>query len=299
MARPPRDEPFDDTVLGRGEPRVVSGDVTTDLVRNARLERTSAGLKLFTSAVVEDVRGGPNNLLWNALSAAGIPRYGELHPVLGIPVNRLSVQLVEDSAINAIVEIGYGVDAADSDLFNQDPDDPDAPPRLEVSSTLQMATTETEFDAQGNKIPIIVTYRAAVTPENPDPPIQEQAGSVEYMIPMNIVRFYRRERHNPRDNPRAPSRNYIGHVNSVDVFGDPPYRWLCTRYDGVTVDRGATWNVTYEFQDDIDTWDATVVFVDDKTGRRPKDATIGNGIRPGVRVLRRANFFDMRLTLAP
>lgn len=298
MAKAPRDEPFSDSVLDRGQPRVVTGDVTTDLVRNARLERTSAGLKLFTSATVEDVRGGPKNLLWNAMNAAGIPRFGELHDPLLIPVNRLSVQLVEDSAVSALVEIGYGVDAADSSLFDQDPDDPDAPPRLEVSSTLQPARTEFEFDlATGNKKPIVITF-LRLNPDTQEPETLIQTGSVEFMVVMNIVRFYRRERHNPRDNPRAPSRNYLGHVNSVDVFGDAARTWLCTRYDGVTVDRGATYNVTYEFQDDIDTWDATVTFIDDKTGRRHKDATIANGgIRTGVRVLRQANFFDMRLTL--
>lgn len=299
MAKAPRDEPFDDTAIGRGQPRVVTGDVTTDLVRNARLERSAAGLKMFTHATVEDVRGGPDNRLWNAMNAAGIPRYGEMHPVLGIPINHLSVQFVEDSAKNVHVEIDYGVDAVDSNLFDQDPDDPDAPPRLEVSSTLQPARTEFEFDPEtGNKKPIIVKFTPLATPDNPGPhEEQTQAGSVEFMVAMNVIRFYRRERHNPRDNPRAPSRNYLGHLNSVGVFGDNPRTWLCTRYDGVTIDRAATYNVTYEFQDDIDTWDAQVSFVDDKTGRRHKDATLGNGIRTGVRVLRQANFFDMRLTL--
>ena len=292
MAKAPREEPFGGDIRDRRVPSIPAGEVTPDLVRNARLERTSAGIKLFTSAVVENVRGGPTNLLWNAMNAAGIPRYGEMHGRLGIPVNRLGVQLVEDSAVNARVEIDYGVDAVDAGLFDQNPDDPNAPPRLEVSSTLQSARTEFEYDSEtGNPKPIVITFNRP-NPDTQASDILVQPASVEYMLPMSIVRFYRRE----RDDPIFKSRGFVGHVNSTDVFGDGPRMWLITRLDGVTVDRGATWNVTYEFQRHSLNWDADVYY-EDKNGRRHKDATVANGgIRLDVRALRQANFFDLRLT---
>ena len=303
MARPRDDitsgdsnESFRGNILDRRLPSVPAGDVTKDLtdLGTARLERTTSGLRLFTSAVVEDVRGGGESLLWNAMNAAGIPRFGELHRFLGLPVNRLDAQLVEGHTKDVLVNIEYGVDTDVSDLFDQNPDDPGAPPRLEVSSTMQPARTEFELLPNGSKKPIVLVF------DRPDPiPATTstrltQTGSVEFMVPMSVVRFYRRE----RANPLSRARGFIGHVNFEDVFGDPPRWWLITRLDGVTVDRGASWNVTYEFQQNRSTWDPDVAFIDDTTGRRHKDATVKNGgIRENVPVLPSIEFERLRLFL--
>ncbi len=293
------DERFQGNIVDRRLPTVPAGDVTKDLtdVGTARLERTTSGLRLFTSAIVEDVRGGADNLLWNAMNAAGVPRFGELHRFLGLPVNRLDAQLLEDSSKNVLVNIEYGVDADVSDLFDQDPDDPDASPRLEVSSTMQAARTELELKPDGSRPPIVLTFTRPIPPTVPPGPTTEvltQTGSVEFQVPMSIVRFYRRE----RAHPLSRSRGFIGHVNLTGVFGDPARWWLITRMDGVTVDRGATWNVTYEFQQNRSTWDPDVVFIDDTTGRRHKDATVGNGgIRENVPVLPEVEFEELRLFL--
>ena len=302
MARPRDDitsgdsnESFRGNILDRRLPSVPAGDVTKDLtdLGTARLERTTSGLRLFTSAVVEDVRGGGESLLWNAMNAAGIPRFGELHRFLNLPVNRLEAQLLEGHTKDVLVNIEYGVDTDVSDLFDQNPDDPNAPPRLEVSSTMQPARTEFELVPGAAPKPIVVTFNRPVPGEADD--VLTQTGSVEFMVPMSIVRFYRRE----RADPLSRARGFIGHVNKSGVFGDPtPHWWLITRLDGVTVDRGATWNVTYEFQQNRSTWDPDIAFIDDTTGRRHKDATVENGgIRESVPVLPEVEFERLRLFL--
>ena len=289
-----QDEPFSGSILDRDNSRVAAEVVTPNLVEFERLERTSAGLKLFGRVAVEGVPGSVDRILFNAMLASGIPRFGELHRILGIPVNRLNVRMAPDNTKDAFVDIEWGVDTADEDLFDQDPDDPNAPPRLEVTSTLVPARTELEFAPDGTLTkPIVVTFRPPPTTENPDPEEQKQSVTVDYMAPVSVVRFYRRE----RDDPLLKARRFMGRVNSNDdVFGDPARRWLITRLGGPTNDRGETYNVTYEFQRSVEaTWDAVARF-EDSQGRRHKDATVGNGIRTGVKVQPEIDFNLLELT---
>lgn len=290
------DQPFTGTIVDRNERRVPADEVTNNLVEFERLERTSRGLKLFGRALVEGLSGGVDSILFNAMTAAGVPRFGEMH-ALGIPVSRLSVRMAPDSSKNAFVDIEYGIEGDAEDLFDQDPGNENAVPRLEVSSTLVSVRTELEINSNGDLVPIIVKFTPPSASGEPANPEQEQSASVDLMIATSVVRFYRRE----RNNPQARAKLYIGHVNSDEVFGDPAHTWLISRYDGVTVDRGHSYNVTYEFQRSIavlsdDSWKATVTFKDEH-GRTHKDATVGNGVRRDVRVYRTANFESLNLFL--
>jgi hypothetical protein len=89
--------------------------------------------------------------------------------------------------------------------------------------------------------------------------------------------------------PAFKSRNFVGRTNSGTWGGDPPGSWLCTRIEGVSDDGGQTFNVTYEFQYNIDTWLATVVFIDPDTGRPPENLIEGEGLKQ-VQVYPRVDF---------
>ncbi len=162
------DQPFTGTVVDRNERRLPADLVTTNLVEFERLERSSAGLKLFGRAAVEGVSGGVDRILFNAMTAAGVPQFGEMH-ALGIPVSRLTARMAPDSIKNAFVDLEWSLEADAEDLFDQDPNNPNAVPRLEVTSTLVSVRTELELDANNNLVPILVKFTPPATDENPGP----------------------------------------------------------------------------------------------------------------------------------
>lgn len=270
-----------------GRPRPGStGTLVADLPNDERIELTRTGPRITRTFLVKDLRGDVDHRLYNALFVSGVPQMGEIHKAIaGAFVGRVSAEHLPASPTQARVHVEWGffADEEDDPFFNG-PDD-NAVPLLEVSSVLVPKTTN--FDVDG--VPILLEYTRDVPApgeEGPSgPELPPQVTAVEYLAPEELVIFRRRE----VNDPRSRSRLFKGHVNSVGVFGDGARTWLCTQLDGFTDDRGASWNVTYAFQHNINAWRARVIYRDPATGEGVPDPIEGVGVK-WVELYPEANF---------
>lgn len=125
--------------------------------------------------------------------------------------------------------------------------------------------------------------------------IVEQPGSVSMQLPFHTVTYTRTESSSPGDKSKA----YTGRINSDSVFGDPPHMWLCMKIGGSSRDNGKTYDVTYEFQRNPESWDPDAVFIDGETGQPvfgTKDDLIAEGaLIENLQVLRSAKFKALQI----
>jgi len=213
----------------------------------------------------EDVR------LIDALLALDVPQRGDYHPVFtDLPVDNVRATPVADSSDMANVRIRYAYPTGAAGFINF-PDET-APPQIEIVSAVVPMTTEFCYVGRGNNTQQNQIVLLHVTEEDETSVPRYQVGEVEIQVPVAIVRYRRRERKNPQDK----ARDYVGTVNSKGVFGDVAHMWLCTRLGGPSDDGGQSYNVTYEFQRNVDSWDKVVVFRDPDTGYPMQIPTSGD-----------------------
>lgn len=284
--------------LPRGTPVgviAVPDDVKVDIDEGPSVTIDQDGPHATRVARVFGLRGTPSARLWYATQAPGVPQYGDHHPWIEfLPVSRVHAVLASEGTTDiATVTIDYGFSpggVGSPTYFDNEPSDT-ALPQLEVLTTVQLA--QTQFDV--NRVQIVVS-RIIEDPDTQTSTVIEQAGSVDYQLPMETVRYMRRE----VQNPQGKARLYVGTINGTGVFNDGPHYWMCTRLDGVSDDGGATFNVTYEFQRNPDSWDPWIIFTDPETGKpvvlTPEEATSGETVKQVV-VYRQMDFWALNLTL--
>lgn len=277
---------------------------------------------------VKDIGGPVEMALANATQVVGIPLYGEMHPILRVPVSNVRADPVEGSPEQAYVTVEYGLQVeGGGGWFDNEPSETD-PAQIELVSTVQGTTTNMHL-AGPKKGQQILVYQDEEVPEGEEgPPFRRpQGGEVAVELPMNMVIFRRRESVSPGidiQGGRRRSMMYVGHTNGVGTgnpngtfLGDVPGVWLCTKMDGPSDDNGVTWNVTYEFQRregrtlhattkpsvafpngqpwelEVPGWDALAVYRDPDTGE-----AIEVTERHEVEVVQfapRVNFHELRL----
>lgn len=287
-----------------GQPRAVDTGIIAvpegiivDIDDGASFTIDQNGPHAVRTAYVWGLRGSPAARLYYATMAPGMPRYGEYHPVVPfLPVSRVQADLIKGTTDQATVTINYDFATGGSQYFMNEPGDTIATlPQLEILTTVQPARTQFEIDpATGIKKQIVVSY-IDIDHETGTETLVEQGGSVEYMLPMETVRYMRRE---ARD-PQHKAREYIGTINVYNVFGDSPHMWMCTRLGGPSDDGGATFNVTYEFQRHPDSWDPVVVPTDPETGQPRVLSDVDAALIRPHRIYDLADFWTLNLTLPP
>ncbi len=239
----------------------VLGDLSVEISRrgvNARQEYRVHGLDGTTS--VES--------LLQAIRAPGIPHLNRFSLELGSFVSSIRATYLSNSNTQAKVVVNWGPEDDTGGGFNNDPDDNNVLPLIQIDVTLQHVTTM--FDVTG-KLIVIVDY---VEDDVTQPP---QTGEVEIVIPMFAVLATRLERGSPG---LVKSPLYSGTINADSVFGDPKHFWLAA-VAGRSIDGGLTYHTTYTFQRNVETWNAVTVYRDPKTGRPGTDVTKPDDMEPG------------------
>lgn len=174
----------------------------------------------------------------------------------------------------------------------------DAPPQDDIPQEsyerdFSVVSTETNFDALGNVIR--VTYTAPPVPPSAQGVADTQTATIADDEVIETLRWRRRE-----SKSRDDSSVYINHIN-VNAFtlkgvDQPAHSWLC-RNIGQSYVRLAgdivVYDITYEFMKRIRMinfgteqtpnlidigWDAMAAYIDEATGKPPKDAEPGNGM---------------------
>lgn len=259
--------------------------------------------------LVEDLEGGDAiHRLQSALVSPGIPLRGSIHPTLGLPVESIRASFVgENFETQALVEVNYGL-VQGAGGFDNDPNDINAQPQIEILTTLQPVLTE--FDVNGDTI-TIDNYQVFPRDANNNiiegPPELKppQGGMIEADEEMYTIIARRRERESPGV-VKGPT--YTNTINNTPIFGDGIdviYVWKCA-IGGTTDDGGDTWNVVYEFQrNHPTTWNTVVVWRDPETGLPGVDVTrpatmvpgaTGNGTKV-VQHYPATNFRDLQLPI--
>lgn len=263
----------------------VAGDVTHDVLEpSMTIEQARDGLRASRTYLVEDLKGDGFHRLMAAIRAPDTPRLNTIDPVLSVLVTSLRATLVPGMTDAAHVTINYG-ERREAPNFDNDPDDTEAMPQIEIVSTLE--SVRTAFDANGKLLVIDNYIKDPLPPGEPGPPTPPQApqgGEVEFMLPMHTVILHRREAESPG---LWKSPRFSGAINATLVFrspygpGDPKHMWIAN-VNGYSDDGGVTYNVTYAFQRNPETWNVVIVYRDPETGQPGKDATKpGNMIPDG------------------
>lgn len=260
-------------VRGAGPPpRNRTGELMLHLLNmEQRLTRTRNGPVIVVSGILEKLSGPAETVLVDALYAPDMPEVGTdyygVTPFADVPVDEVEVTPIAGSPSKANVRIRYAYPTG-SDGFTNFPDET-ASAQIEVVSAVVPMTTEFCYSGEDNvtKYQILLRYYLPLLDDDGNPigsseQYRNQVGEVEVQVPVEIVRYRRREAFNPH----LKARKYVGTINSTGVFNDGPHMWLCTRLGGPSDDGGLSYNVTYEFQRNVDSWDKVVVCRDSDTG---------------------------------
>ena len=237
-----------------------------DVVENASLTLTAAGMELARVFIVSNLAGSAPIKMANALNAASIPRLNDSHP--GIPdilVTQIEVETLGAKTMRVIAT--YSLPNAEELEADES-----QPPQIQVTTSVR--TDERTKDIHGNEIFVVHVFQDDDGAGNITPRTETRVVPVTVQVPQPVLRLSRRE----PESPFPKSQEFVGSVNSISWKGQQPRTWLCVHIDGVTDDGGLSYQVSYEFQYNSNTWDATVYFTD-SDGRPVADLVEGLGIR--------------------
>ncbi len=224
--------------------------VKLDQVDGAGARRTLDGWEAQRVAFVSGLTGSYHQRMAQAITASGIPQLRSSHPAIS-SIFVTSLDAKPAGVDGAIVRIDYGTGNS-----KQLPS-PGEPAQIEVGATLSQ--TSTHQDISGNPLEVALS-------DDEDAPTQ--IARVTKLVPQVTVRYSRLE----ETSPGSKARQYVGKVNSGEVFSSDPGTWMCTAITGRSNDGGETYEVTYDFQYNPDGWQPHVVYIDPATGRPHPDA---------------------------
>lgn len=240
-----------------------------NVIEDQSLVLDENGGSVVTAHVLDDVPGGGDAMLWNAVLDARIPRYGQPHPVVpGLRVTNIAATALDID--KAKVTVTYSRPASDEDT-PYEPDtgpaaDPEGRGTMSLSATVQDVETQRALDGAA----LLVLYTGELTDEDGNPVEVEndpQVATVTVGRPMAVVTFTRKETASPISNAMV----FVGAINSGRLGIFPPQTLLCSRIDATTSDDGLTFDVSYEFQFNRETWTAFIAYIDPETGQPPAD----------------------------
>jgi len=241
-------------------------------------ERHGALRRLVRACYVNGIDTTTWELLTQGLDNAEVPQYGSY--LTDAAVNASDLMLVErnpriQDKNSVMVELVY-------ENFMDLPENLDNPRGGyiggEVRCNLQQKTSN--LDINGDQITVSHHYPED-DPQYPDE-TKTQGGEIQYFEPQRAIHIRGIKQ---TQTPWLLANAIIGRVNNATWSGEAARTWLCTgvRWKLAWLGPGATglhrYFLDFEFQYDADTWDPTVVFIDDRTGKPPPDLVEGTGYK--------------------
>lgn len=240
--------------------------VASDLIEHNRVSLSASGLEAIKGFYVTTTAG---ETPFQILQDASTPDYGDAHPDTGgsgefPPIYAVEFDLspIERQSGQYLLIVTY-----------RDPDPAERAPSTSADDAIMtigstVVPVRTNYDKNGD--PIIVTLSTLPAAE------QDQIAEVETQIPVMTLTYRRRESAHPATKTKAN----VGYVNSVALGSGffPVRTLLCTGIHGETQDGGTTYLVTYEFQYNPDTWDATSVYIDPNTDRPHVEVSLSSPV---------------------
>jgi len=224
--------------------------VKLDQMEGASTRRTLEGWEAQRTAYVSGLSGDYHQRMAQAISATGIPQLRQPHPAIS-SIFVTSIDAKPAGVDGAIVRIEYGTGSG------KHLPSPGDPAMIEVGATLSQ--TSTHQTASGDPLEVSL---------GDDSESPRQIARVTKFIPQVTVRYSRLE----LSSPGSKARQYVGKINSEEVFGSDAGTWMCTAITGRSNDGGETYEVTYDFQYNPEGWQPVVTYIDPTTGRPHPDA---------------------------
>lgn len=247
--------------------------VALDQIANASIRQNAAGIEATRIAHLTEISGRPDARAQTALTAPGMPRYGDPHPaipdlrVVDVVLTPLDVRQWQATII-------YRVPTPEELIHAEPPGT--VVDREWFSSNV---TVDRLFDADGNRMwhwyagnpqSVSITGGNVQVVRSNTRQLGVKADRADVQIPSVGVRVLMTEASDVRSR-----RGFIGATNAGYWSGDPPETWLFAGVAG-RLERGR-WLNTYELIYRVDGWRLESVI--EFNGAPPSDASVGNGIR--------------------
>ena len=217
------------------------------------------GITATRAFIVTDLQGDAATKMSLALTADQIPAIYDYHPSFGSL--RCNNKRVEPITANQFRVLCDYVKLDNSESPEDEPGE--EPAQISVGSTVQSKQTTNKIDINTGQItPITIGPLNYSNEDGSTFTKPSQTGLVNIQVPQTTIRFQKRE----NEDPLNKSLKYVGKTNSTQFLGIPQGDVLCSRLEGSTNDGGTTYDVTYEFQVDLDGWKADIVYIDQDTG---------------------------------
>lgn len=254
---------------------IVHLDSLTTLEAN---ERYGTLQRITRLAVVTGLVDTDWESLKTALDAVGVPDYGDRlstsssNPGYELICVERSPRMVDKGTchVELLYENAFNIDQIEDSI--------DTPYfgslGGEVRCNVQQKTSN--LDINGDQVTVTHTY----PDDDPNHPGETltQGGEFQYY---DAQRSFRIHGIKVTNTPWLIANYIVGCVNSIEFSGETYRTWLCVacnwKPQGYHAGNQAYY-MGFEFQFDADTWDPTVVFIDDVTGKPPADLVPDEGI---------------------
>jgi hypothetical protein len=208
--------------------------------------------------------GNPEMLVANALAVAGVPEFGDAHPIYsGLYLAERRPRVLDPT----VVQIMLVYRLASGGIINEPP--PGFAAAIRGGTALEQETTM--VDRNGDQILVPWTHPGSGM-------TRYHSGQVPALRPRDYLSFTNTLQ---SASPGTLSRQYVGAVNDDTWNGLPAGGWLCQGMEFELIDRSTTpptWRYVYSFRANAKGWQPDVVFIDPHTNNPPAGISIGNGI---------------------
>lgn len=242
------------------------------------VERNGTVIRVIRDAIVSGIEADDWQALAIAMDAADVPRYGERlsndrrSGVYNLVVIDRDVEMMDEG--HAKVTLTY-----ENAVQSENIEDRFDAPFLglmtgEVRCSVQQKNSNLDFN--GEQVTLSHTYN---NDENWGNQTRVQGGEFTYYAAQRQFAIHGIKATNY---PWALANALTGSVNVFPWSGEAARTWMCmaanwkpeSNRDGV-----ARYQMRFEFQFDMDTWDPTIVYIDDATGKPPPGLVFGQGIK--------------------
>jgi len=218
----------------------------------------TGGTKIVRRFLVSEIEGNKFDIIPLAVIAGGVPIIGELHP--SVPFQIVDSITTEVKGSN---EVGLNINYTSAQFAV----DEEAQVHITISATVQAVLTNEFVEGGGKKLMVLeYEYPPDEDPEGTPGPkkIVPTATKQQALIVVTLSRLESKD-------PLNKAVLFVDKTNERNFLGTGPRTWLCASINGVSNDGGKTYQVTYVFEFQRESWDVVLAFTDKETGEIPID----------------------------
>lgn len=242
-------------------------------------------------AFVKGLVGTSWAVMYSVLEAAGIPKKGaylDADKGVNLYVTDRDVKMVDKDSAEVVITYGHFADRGQKLYVDWGfVTNRNISGRMEVSVAQK---TTNMFREEGRGEQKLIQLQHTYPPTDPDYAGQTifQTGEINVAIPQRTFSIQGCKEFR-QSGPWDMAENLIGCINNKEWMGQPRHTWMCTEVtweyrdtqpdSGNPAYRSSLYFMTFSFQHNPDTWNPSVVFIDDRTNRPPSNLEENQGYK--------------------